>query len=182
MMTELTEAILTRLKDRGLLTNEISFKDLIDGTININRPAVNITLNTASVKKVTVNTYKFVTMVSLILVVNWLKGGAQGEGQRKAKIYDLIESISNYLTIQDFGLALENPLFPTGFQNITTAKLAKAGYQLYELKFWCSWNVTKEEMYPGSVDLKSLVAQYTLEPVDAAAEPPQAEDILIVNP
>ena len=125
IMSDLQEAILTRLKDRGLDTNEIAYKDLIDGTINITRPAVNITFNDASVKKVTLTTYKFVTTISLILVVNWLRGGAQGEGQRKAKIYDLIEATSDYLVIQDFGLPLENPLFPMGFRNITTADLLK---------------------------------------------------------
>ena len=104
------------------------------------------------------------------------KGGAQGEGQRKAKIYDLVEGISNYLTLQDFDLPLENPLYPMGFINITNAKLAKAGYQLYQLRFWTAWTVDKEDMYPNSLDLKSIVAQYTLEPVLPAAQPPQASD------
>ena len=180
MMTELSEAILTRLKDRGLDINEIAYKDLIDGTINISRPAVNITFNDSSIKKVTLETYKFVTTISLILAVNWLTGGAQGEGQRKAKIYDLIEATSGFLTIQDFGLGLENPLFPMGFRNITTAKLAKAGYQIYELKFWTSWNVTKEDMYPNSMSLEKLVLEYTLEPVLASAEPPQGSDNIVL--
>jgi len=176
MMTEVTQAILDRLKDRGLDVREIAFKDLIDGTINLTRPAVNITMNQASVKRVAVNTYKYVTIVSLILVVNHLKGGAIGDGQRKSKIYELIEGISNYLTLQDFGLALENPMIPMGFNNITTTTLAKVGYSLYELKFWCSWNVDKEEL--DSPIIESLLINYWLEPELTNAEPPQASDVV----
>lgn len=181
VMSDLSEAILTRLKDRGFDVNEISFLDLIDGRINLTRPAANITFNNSTVQKVTVNTYKFKVAISLLLVVNWLKGGSQGDAQRKAKVYDLIESASAYLTLQDFELPLENPLYPTGFRNITTAKLAKAGYQLYTLDFWCAWNSTKEEMYKDSLTLESILAQYTLVPGVTGAEPPQGSDIINVG-
>lgn len=178
IMGKLQAAILDRLKDRGLDVREIAFKDLIDGTLNLTRPAANITFNNASAKKVTMYTWKYVTTISLLLVIQWLKAGPVGDAQRKQQIYDLIEGISNYLSMQDFGLELETPLYPLGFNNITTMKLAKAGYQLYELRFWTAWNVTKEDMYPNSLDLKTIVTEFTLEPEDANAEPPQGGDVI----
>ena len=188
MLIQLTQAILDRLKEHGLDVQEIGFKDLIDGTINLTRPAVNITVNNAVAKKVTLTTYKWVCTVSLLCIINVVKGGSQGEGLRKQRAYELVEAVSDYLCLQDFadklapqGLALENPLFLNAFTNITTPTLAKAGYQVYEVKYWTSYNVTKEDPYANSLELKSLVAQYTIVPEDAAAEPPQAEDVITLN-
>ena len=165
MIMELTEKILDALKNNGLDVREIGFKDLIDKTINLTRPAVNITVNAARSQKVTLNTYKWMCTVSLNLVFSNLKGGYLGEAKRKEGIYKLIEAISNYLSLQKFGLELENPLIMDRFRNITTYDLAKAGYQLYELAFWCSFNVTYED--PRDKDegeLRSIYAKYFLEP------------------
>jgi hypothetical protein len=178
IMLSLAEAISNNLKDNGLFTEEISYRDLIDGRVNLRTPAANIVFNNATVKKVTVNTYKYVTIVSILLVTKWLVGGEQGAAQRKGIIYALIEEISNYLTLQDFGLPLENPLYPMGFFNVTPKSRAEAGYQIYELRFWTAWNVTKADQYPDSLNLKSIVAEYNLVPGLTGAQPPQASDII----
>jgi len=166
MMIELTEKIFAALKDNGLDVREIGFKDLIDKTINLTRPAVNITINQARAQKVTAgSTYKWICFVTLSIVFQNLQGGYLGEGKRKEGIYKLIEAISDYLTLQDFGLALENPLIMDSFRNITTYDLAKAGYQLYELKFWCSYNVTYEDPQDKDMgQLRSILAEYWFPP------------------
>ena len=185
MMIELTQAILQKLKDDGLDAREIGFKDLIDKTINLDRPAVNITINQATVKQVTLSTYKYILTVTLNIVFMDLKGGSAGEGRRKEGVYKLIEAISDSLILQKFGLELENGLYPLRFRNITTYDLAKAGFQVYALEFWCSYNVT----YHDSEDadrgkLNTIVADYWLCPPDSTSmtPPSRAENYMTVGP
>lgn len=165
MLIELTEAILDSLKANGLDVREIGFKDLIDRQLNLTRPAVNISINQARAEQVTLTTYKYRLTVSLVIIFGHLMGGARGEGKRKEGIYKLIESISDFLTLQNFGLALENPMIPMGFRNITTYDVAKAGYQIYELQFWASYNVTKQDTDDLGT-LNSILAMYWLKPHD----------------
>lgn len=165
MMIELTEKILEALKENGLVVNEIGFKDLIDKTINLDRPAVNITINQGHAEKVTINTYKWIINVTLNIVFSHLMGGPVGEARRKEGIYKLIEAISDYLTLNKFGLELENPLILDRFRNITSYGLAKAGYQLYELVFWCSFNVKYvPEADKDQGALQSILSQYWFPP------------------
>lgn len=175
-MSDLHAAILDSLKNNGLDVREIGAKDLIDGTINLTRPAVNITINQGNFSKVTLYTYKCRAYVSLIVVINRLRGGPTGEFQRKEAVYNLIESICNFITLQNFGLPLENPMIPDGFRNITTAVFAKAGYQLYELKFWTSWTVDMQDKDDLGT-IQSILAKYWLVPNDdPATDPDRAED------
>jgi hypothetical protein len=166
MMIELTQKILDALKSQGLDTREIGFKDLIDGQLNLTRPAVNITINSATHKQVTMFTYKSVIVVTMILIIQNLRGGAQGEGQRKEAVYKLIESIEKYLTLQRWDLPLENPLIPQGTRNITSPQWAKAGYQLYELRFWTSYNIDWQSTEGDYGTLQQILAKYWLEPND----------------
>jgi hypothetical protein len=181
IMVQLTQAILDALKNNGLDVKEIGFKDLIDGTINLTRPAVNITINTASTQRVTLFTYKYKVIVSLIIVFPYLKGGPEGEARRKAGVYDLIVSISNFIQGQKFGLPLENYITMNGFRNITTATYAKAGYQIYNLDFWTSFNVdaTLPE-YADQGTISSILADYWVIPTDSTSftTPSRAEDLI----
>lgn len=183
VMSDLHAAIIDSLKAQGLDVREIGAKDLIDGTINLTRPAVNISLNEASFSKVTLYTYKCKCVVSLILVVNRLRGGPTGEAQRKKAVYDLIESVSSYLTLQRLVPELENPLIPLSFRNITTGTFAKAGYQLYELRFWAAWDV---EMGKADGDdlgtLQAIIAKYWLTPDHPTTGPQDAEDDVDTTP
>lgn len=183
VMSDLHAAIIDSLKGQGLDVREIGAKDLIDGTINLTRPAVNITINEAGFSKVTLYTYKCKCVVSLILVINRLRGGATGEAQRKAAVYDLIESVAAYLTLQKLVPELENPLIPQGFRNITSQTFAKAGYQLYELRFWTSW--TTEMGNPDGADLgtlQNILAKYWLTPDHPTTGPTDAEDDVDTTP
>lgn len=165
MMIELTQAILDHLKANGLDTREIGFKDLIDKTINLTRPAVNISINQGRGQKVTLTSWKWMITVTLTVIIQNVKGGYSGEGKRKEAVYNLIEAISDSLFLHDFGLGLENPLFLERFRNITTYDWARAGYQLYELNFWTSYNVKYED--PKDKDmgaLRQIMAQYYFPP------------------
>lgn len=184
MLSEIVQGILDKLKAEGLDVREIGFKDLVDRTINLTRPAVNCTINIGSWQKVTLYTYKCIADVSLIIIFQHLKGGPQGEALRKEGVYKIIEGITQALFLQRLGLDLENPLFPKSFRNITTMEYAKAGYQLYELKMWCSFNTT----YSDKDDLgtlTSILAQYYLQPRDytgmQGVTGPEASDLIGVT-
>jgi hypothetical protein len=163
MIAELTKAISDKLKHDGLDTREIAFKDLIDKTINLTKPAVNVTVNTSTFEKVTIYTYKARMTVSLILIFQQLKGGIEGEYLRKEGIYKIIEAVVLSLALEKLGLDLENPLIPEGFRNITSYEYARAGIQLYELRFWCSMIFSKDPDYDEGT-LSSILAKYYMEP------------------
>ena len=128
------------------------------------------------VQKVTLNTYKWEFDVSIIVVFQNVKGGIAGEKARKEGIYELLQSLSDNLLLQRFGLPLENPLFPVGFRNITNRDLAKAGYQVYEINFWSSFTSTYTEPQDvGTGPLKSILMKYWLEP--EAGIPPEGQPV-----
>jgi hypothetical protein len=163
MIAEITEAILNRLKADGLEIREVGFKDLVDKTINLTRPAVNVVVQTATFDKVTLTTYKVRLDVSLIVVFQNVRAGTEGEARRKAGIYKIIEAVIQSLLLQKLDLDLENPLFPVSFRNITSEEYAKAGYQLYQIQMWCSYNFSKkDEEDLGWFD--RILAEYYLEP------------------
>lgn len=187
MMSELHAALIDNFKANGLDCREIGFKDLIDKTINLDRPAVNITINEAKAQKVTLNTYKWVITVTINIIFGHLKGGSLGEARRKEGVYKLIEAITQYVMIQKFGLELENPLFPSRFRNITSYDLARAGFQIYALDFWGSFNTTYAD--PEDKDmghLNSILNQYWLMPSDSTAfadgTNARGSDLLTVGP
>jgi hypothetical protein len=179
ILSELTTAMTKWLADAGLKVQQIAYKDLIDGTINLQRPAIDITINrTKMVQKVTLNTYKWEFDVSIIVVFQNVKGGIAGEKARKEGIYELLQSLSDNLLLQRFGLPLENPLFPVGFRNITNRDLAKAGYQVYEINFWSSFTSTYTEPQDiGTGPLTGIVLKYWSEP--DAGMPPEGDSTTI---
>lgn len=185
IMTLLTEAILDALKAKGLDVQEINFKDLLDGTINIRKPAVNITINTGGAQRVNLaGTYKYMIIVSLIVVFNTAKGGPIGEAQRKQGIYDLIVSVARFLNGQKFGLPLENYLVIKGFRNITTKAYATAGYQLYNMDFSTSFLVDAEDgNYADEGTVESILTKYWICPPDSTNfdTPDRAADLVVLS-
>ena len=181
VMSDLHAAIVDALSAQGVDVREIGAKDLLDGTISLTRPAINITINSATYTKVTLYTYKCKCVISLILVINRLKGGPSGEAQRKSAVYQLIESVSSFLTLQRLVPELENPLIPQGFRNITTPTFAKAGYQLYQLDFWASWPVEIDHSDgPDLGMLQKIIANYWVVPGhDPSTDPVDAQDDLV---
>ena len=189
MMIELTQAILDELKSNGLDVREIGFKDLttMQASMNLTRPAVNISINSATGQKIAVGLpqehYKWRLSVSLLILFPHLKGGVEGEARRKEGIYKIIEAISNILTGQTLGLELENPLLPESWRNITSMELAKAGFQAYELKFWCSFVVDMADKEGDYGTLSSILNQYWLVPNDnPLTDSTRASDLVTLNP
>lgn len=170
MMSDVVSNILDALKQGGLDVQDIGFKDLIDGTINLKKPiGVNITVEQSpNASLVTLYDYKWKFNISLKIIVQWLAGGNVGQGRRKEKIYDTLENISQILMIQKLGLALENPITPLRFRNITSNKLAKAGYQVYEQEFWASYvqSYTEPQDSDGG-PLEHINNQYWILPNDS---------------
>jgi hypothetical protein len=170
MMIELTQAIHKQLKDYGLDVREFGYKDLIDKSINLVVPAVNVTINRATAEKTTMTAYKWVLYVSLLIVYKNVSGGWVGEATRKEGAYELIENVTKILLLNKFGLDLQNPLIPDGFRNITDKALEMAGYQLYEVNFWCSYNTTFEEIQDRDEGIiTSIYSKYFLEPPDSTS-------------
>jgi hypothetical protein len=165
MIARIVTGILDRLKTKGLDVSTINFKDLIDGTINLVRPAVNISVQTGKFEKIHLNTWKNTLDVSLVIVFNTPKAGPTGEQFRKEGVYKILEAIVQALFIQYLDLPLENPLYPRSFRNITSAVYAKAGYSLYQLVMTCSYNYDKEQDQDLGL-LEKLMAQYYLQPRD----------------
>lgn len=168
MISAIIEGALTKLKEAGLDIMEFNYKDLIDKTINLNRPAINAIINQSSIKPIARSTYapvfKHDIRLSLLLLIHYIGSTAEKTGKRKSLIYDLIESIHHELTNEDFGLGLENPLFPSGWRNITTFELAEAQYQLYQIDFNCSFVIEPDSKDTVIGDLRTILAQYSLEP------------------
>jgi len=166
MMAEIVRAIVDKLKKDGLDVKEYGFKDLIDRRINLQRPAVNVVINTAGHQKVTQYTYKTKANVSLIVLFQMLNQTPTGDALRREGVYKIIEGIEQSLLLQKLGLPLENGFYPEGFRNITTSALAAAMYQLYELRFWCAYNTTYNDDPTDDGTLTSILAQYYLQPRD----------------
>lgn len=147
MMSDVVSGILDAIKAGGLDIQDIGFKDLIDGTINLKKPVgINITVEQSpNAQLVTLYEYKIRFNISLKIVVQWLPGGNVGQGRRKERVYDTIEAVSQVLLLQKLGLQLENPITPQSFRNITTNKLARAGYQVYEVIFWSTFITEYQE-------------------------------------
>jgi hypothetical protein len=178
MIPEIRSGIEDFLKDQGLDVREFGSKDLKDKTLNADKPAVNVIINRASGQKVTGSftktRYKYVLTVSLITVFQWVMSSSEGEARRREGVEKIIEAIGDSLVGQDFGLQLENPLLPLGFQNITTTEWAKAAYMVFEQNFWCSYVI--EKLDPDAPLITKVLAEYFIKPQDANAQPPQAED------
>jgi hypothetical protein len=144
LLSELTKRISDTLKQKGLEVKQIGFNDLINGVLNVTTPAVNVTIKEAESKLLNNVTYNWKVIVSLILVVQYPKEDRTGDFERMEKIFALIESMQKFLMLQDFGLELQNRMIPQKFKNITTREFAKAGYRVFYLEFWMSYNTTYE--------------------------------------
>lgn len=181
MISSIIDGIIAKLKTAGLDVDEFAYKDLIDGSKNIRRPAVNVTCNNSGMKKIAASMnqpiYKHELKISVILVVQYIGSTIEKEGIRKTKIYDLIEAINTELTNESFGLALENPLFPAGWRNITTLEMAIAQYQLYQIDFTCSFIIEPEDKDTVIGQLNYILSRYWIEPDrDIETDDPDASD------
>ncbi|HUU89245.1 MAG TPA: hypothetical protein VMX17_16035 [Candidatus Glassbacteria bacterium] len=157
MLAEISEKILEFLEDAGIETRQIDYKEIVDRQVgSLQRPAVNISINTGTFEKVTLVSRKLNLVVSLFLIIQNLSS----EKNRRFDAYRLIETISTALFLVNLDLELQDLLKPAGFSNVTDNTFAGAGYQLFKIDFTCSYIVTKEEEDLGA--LRSLVNSYAL--------------------
>lgn len=166
MISQLVDAIVADLRQSGLEVKEFDYKDLItEDTLARARPSVSVVVGESSIAKVTLNSYKYKIIVSLLVTINHPRQVASGERVKKQAVYELLEAIADEVQLKKFNLDLENPLIPLGFRNITPYALYKVGYQVYQIRFWTSFCV---KMIPeADVDrgkLTAILAQYTFPP------------------
>lgn len=155
MLQEISESIYDYLQDAGIDTRQIDYKELTDRSIgSLQRPAVNVSINTGNWTKITMTTYKVDLTISLLILVQNIKG----EKERRFDIYALMESIAQALFIISMDLELQNLIRPSNFNNVTDNRFNDAGYQLYQMNFAASYNyhTTKEDL--GL--LRSIVNNY----------------------
>ena len=182
MMAEVVEAVLNKFKADGLDVRQVGFKDLVDGTLNLTRPAVNATVQTASFEMVTQKTYRAACNLNLFVVFQTLRGGTEGDARRKSGTYEIVEAIIQSLVLQDLGLDLQLPLHPVSFRNVTTPEYAKAGIAVYEIVMAFAYNFTWEDKSDDWGMLNSMVTKYYLQPRDYTGmygqTGPEAENII----
>lgn len=180
-MPQIAEAITKQLKSDGLEVREVGYKDLVDGTLNLTRPAVNVVIKSADYQKVTLTTYKCRAEVTVYVVFQDVRPGTAGDARRREGTYQILEAVVDSLMISYLGLDLENPLFPSAFRDVTTEKYGNAGYRIYELTFWCSFNHEVKDRDDLGY-LNSLLVKYYLEPRDytgmIGVTGPEAEDLI----
>lgn len=168
MCEKICRAVLSELNAAGVETKQIAFQEMQDRNVGaLVRPAVNISINSAVFKKITLTTYKCITGLTLYLMVS--DPGVEGEERARFMVLSLIEAMIDALFLKKLGLELElqDPLLPLGFNNVTDEKYAGAGYQLYELKFSTSFNFEKDPDADDEGLLASIVTGYFLQdPID----------------
>jgi hypothetical protein len=61
---------------------------------------------------------------------------------------------------------------------VTTREWAKAAYQVFDMKFWCSYNVEYSSDMPDLGNLTSIMAEFSIEPEATGSEPPQTASLI----
>ena len=154
-LSQISEGILTYLEDAGVETRQIDFKEITDRAVgSLQRPAVNISINSGSWSKITLTAKKVNCKIDLLLLVQNLKG----EKERRNDVYNLMEAIGDALFIVSLDLELQDLVQPRAFTNVTDARFNDAGYILYTMEFSCSFVQEKTEEDLGI--LRSIVNNY----------------------
>ena len=158
MITEIVNAIAETLEEAGVDTQQISFQEIIDRKVGaLQRPAVNISVNSCRFTRITFNTYKADLVVTLTVMVQNL----MGESTARTNVYDLLHALIQALYQVSMNLDLQDKMLPAQFTNVTDSNYAGAGYQVYQLDFNCSYNYTKEEEFDEGM-LARIVNTYML--------------------
>ena len=159
MKTEISNRILVKLKNAGILVKNVDFQAIRDRKVGaLSQPAANISINSGTFQKVTLTTYKQAVIVSIFIMVQELRG----EYARRFMIYELITSLAKVLLLEKLGLPLQDSLKPVGFNDVTDEKYSDAGYLIYQLNMACSFNIHKDEEEDIG-ELESIVNHYFLQ-------------------
>jgi hypothetical protein len=156
-IAQIEDAIVQRLKDKGLQVRDIDVQKGVEG---IPQPAVYVATEQGKFERVSNSTLKQTLNIFLYIVFKHLRS----EKERRRGIYPILEGIIGILTLQDMGLQI-SPLTPRGFKNITDDDTQAAGLVAYQIEFETAYNITKvdDEIV---TDLLRVGLNYYLKPGD----------------
>ncbi len=168
-MAEIEEAIIGRLKDKGLPVLAV---DISKGAEGLTTPAVHIATEEGRFEKTTQNTFKQKLSIHVYVIFRNLRS----EKERRKGVYPILESIIGILLLQECGLKIA-PLTPLSFKNVTDEELSGSGFIAYQIVFETARYV--ERMDDETLtDLLKVGLDYYLKPGDAAAD---ATDVVNVG-
>lgn len=156
-IAEIEDAIIDRLKDKGLQVKDI---DIQKGGEGIPSPAVYIATEEGRFEKITQSVFKQAMTISLYIIFKHLKS----EKDRRRGIYPILEGIVGILMLQDMGLSIQ-PLKPKAFKNITDIDIQNAGMMAFQIDFETSYDIKKMEE-EAAVDLLTIGLNYYLKERD----------------
>lgn len=168
-ISEIEDAVVKRLKDKGLPVFEVDIRKGAEGLV---KPAVYIAVEEGSFEKTSQNTFKQKLSIYVYAIFRHLTG----EKERRRGIYPIIESIIGLLLLQDFDLKI-HPLAPRSFRNVTDEDLSGSGLMAYQIVFETSYYVERlddEQL----TDLLKVGLDYYLKPGDETAD---AADVVNVG-
>lgn len=160
MISDICRAILDKLNTAGIDVRQIELRDLVNRTLSLRGPSVNVAADAGALTPLTMTTYKVTLDVSLIIVLKHLGG----EEKARLETQDILDALIQAFTLTDLGLELQDPLVPSSFRNITDKEYADAGFQMYQLVLRCAYNVTKESTEEDWGILTSILTKYYLQP------------------
>lgn len=168
MLSAIEDAIITRLKDKGLDAAEIDVRRGVEGLV---KPAVHITVEEGRFEKVTQIAFRQTVTVSLYIVFKHLKN----ESKRRKGIYAVLEGVIGILTLQALSLSIA-PLKPLAFREITDEEMLAAGLVAYRIAFETSYMVEKMSETTAD-DLLTVGLSYYLKPGDNAVDATDEVDL-----
>ncbi len=135
MITEIEEAIIARLEDKGL---NVAKRRVKDGSKHVKLPAVYVTTQAGDFMKETLTKYRCEISVSVAVVFKNLKS----DQDQRHGVYPILMSVTSFLMLQDLGLEIR-PLKPIRFRNITDEEMAEGGLTAFQLVFKTSFILTR---------------------------------------
>lgn len=169
MIIKIEDAIVARLKDKGLEAGEIKIQKGVEGIV---KPAVYVSTEEGKFQRITDTTYKQVLGVHVYIVFKHLKN----EAERRRGIYPLIQGAIGILALQKLGLKID-PLKPISLRNVTDDDLNELGLIAYQIVFETAFNIDKMSDEEAT-DLLTTGLSYYLQPGDSVKD---AEDTVTLG-
>jgi len=162
MLSAIEEAAVARIQ--STLAEAAGHLEIKRGIEGIAQPAVYVSAEEGSFRKVTSDTYGQETIVWVDIVFADL----QSEAQRRKGIYPILQGIVQCLLLQKLDLAIA-PIVPVGFWNMTTQEQKERGLIAYSLKLRTEYNIKKLDE-ETALDLLKVGLAYYLGEEEAAED------------
>jgi hypothetical protein len=171
-LNDIEETIVTRVQSK--LSAAAGFVAAQRGIEGIPQPAVYVSIEEGSFRKITSTTWEQAVTCFVDIVFSNL----QNEAQRRKGIYAILEGVVQCLLMQKLGLDIA-PLAPKSFRNITSAEHASKGLIVYEMEFNTSCNISKLDEEETTDLLEIGLSYYLQDPTDD--DIPDAADTVTLN-